>query len=65
MFGENNYMWASDFPHQDSTWPNTPDVVRDIAARVTPEELELLMRGNTIAMLDLDPRDLRPEHLRT
>ncbi len=22
-FGENNYMWASDFPHTDSTWPNS------------------------------------------
>jgi predicted TIM-barrel fold metal-dependent hydrolase len=65
LIGVEQLCFETDYPHQDSTWPNTPDVVRDIAARVTPEELELLMRGNTIAMLDLDPRDLRPEHLRT
>ena len=23
IFGENNYMWASDFPHTDSTWPES------------------------------------------
>jgi predicted TIM-barrel fold metal-dependent hydrolase len=22
-FGEDNYMWASDYPHADSTWPNS------------------------------------------
>jgi predicted TIM-barrel fold metal-dependent hydrolase len=27
MFGENNYMWASDFPHQDSTWPRSREVI--------------------------------------
>jgi predicted TIM-barrel fold metal-dependent hydrolase len=26
-FGENNYMWASDFPHTDSTWPNSREVI--------------------------------------
>ena len=23
FFGENNYMWASDFPHSDSTFPES------------------------------------------
>src|SRR6266571_558406 len=27
MFGEHNYMWASDFPHADSTWPNSRKVI--------------------------------------
>ncbi len=26
-FGENNYMWASDFPHTDSTWPHSREVI--------------------------------------
>jgi predicted TIM-barrel fold metal-dependent hydrolase len=26
-FGEDNYMWASDFPHTDSTWPNSLKVI--------------------------------------
>jgi predicted TIM-barrel fold metal-dependent hydrolase len=26
-FGADNYMWASDFPHADSTWPNSQKVI--------------------------------------
>ena len=26
-FGADNYMWASDFPHADSTWPNSLKVI--------------------------------------
>jgi predicted TIM-barrel fold metal-dependent hydrolase len=26
-FGEDNFMWASDFPHTDSTWPNSRKVI--------------------------------------
>jgi len=28
FFGEDNYMWASDFPHSDSTFPNSVEYVR-------------------------------------
>jgi predicted TIM-barrel fold metal-dependent hydrolase len=28
FFGEDNYMWASDFPHTDSTWPNSLKVIK-------------------------------------
>ncbi len=27
FFGPDNYMWASDFPHSDSTWPHSRAVV--------------------------------------
>jgi predicted TIM-barrel fold metal-dependent hydrolase len=27
FFGEDNYMWASDFPHTDSTWPHSREVI--------------------------------------
>ena len=30
--GVGNLMWASDFPHSDSTWPHSRDVIeRDFA----------------------------------
>jgi predicted TIM-barrel fold metal-dependent hydrolase len=58
--GIGQLVFETDYPHQDSTWPNTVDVVAEIAARVTPAELEMLVRTNAIAMLDLDPADLRP-----
>jgi predicted TIM-barrel fold metal-dependent hydrolase len=32
FFGADNYMWASDFPHTDCTWPNSRKVIdRDFA----------------------------------
>jgi predicted TIM-barrel fold metal-dependent hydrolase len=62
--GIGQLVFETDYPHQDSTWPDTPAVVAEIAAHVPPEELELLVRDNAITMLDLDPGDLRPDHLR-
>ena len=38
LFGPSNYMWASDFPHTDSTWPHSRQVVeRDFAG--VPEDV--------------------------
>jgi predicted TIM-barrel fold metal-dependent hydrolase len=38
FFGTNNYMWASDFPHTDSTWPNSRKVIEKDFAGV-PEDV--------------------------
>lgn len=38
FFGADNYMWASDFPHSDSTWPDSRKVIqRDFAG--VPDEV--------------------------
>jgi len=38
IFGADNYMWASDFPHADSTWPHSREVIaRDFDG--VPEEV--------------------------
>jgi predicted TIM-barrel fold metal-dependent hydrolase len=58
--GIEQLVFETDYPHQDSTWPDTPKLVAQIAERVTPEELEMLVRTNAIKMLDLDPADLKP-----
>ena len=38
FFGADNYMWASDFPHTDSTWPHSREVIAHNFAGV-PEEV--------------------------
>jgi len=38
FFGADRYMWASDFPHTDSTWPHSQEVIRRDFAGV-PEEV--------------------------
>jgi predicted TIM-barrel fold metal-dependent hydrolase len=64
QIGIEQLVFETDYPHQDSTWPDTPKLVAEIAERVSPEELEMLVRSNAITMLDLEPGDLRPERLR-
>jgi predicted TIM-barrel fold metal-dependent hydrolase len=64
QIGIEQLVFETDYPHQDSTWPDTPKLVAEIGERVTPNELEMLVRSNAITMLDLEPGDLRPVHLR-
>jgi hypothetical protein len=56
----NQLAFETDYPHQDTTWPNSAKVVEEIAAQVTPAELERIIRGNAIDMLGLDPAALHP-----
>jgi predicted TIM-barrel fold metal-dependent hydrolase len=38
VFGENNFMWASDFPHTDSTWPHSRQVI-EASFQLVPETI--------------------------
>ena len=49
-FGADNYMWASDFPHSDSTWPHSRDVVRTDFAKV-PDAITRKMVCDNAAQL--------------
>jgi predicted TIM-barrel fold metal-dependent hydrolase len=53
--GIEQLVFEIDYPHQDTTWPDSMKLVSEIAERVSPEELEKLVRTNAIEMLDLDP----------
>ncbi len=39
FFGEDRFMWASDFPHTDSTWPNSLKVIEE-DFRGVPEDVK-------------------------
>jgi len=58
--GIGQLVFETDYPHQDTTWPHTPNLVAEIAERVPADELKMLVRTNAITMLDLDPTDLAP-----
>jgi predicted TIM-barrel fold metal-dependent hydrolase len=60
QIGIGQLVFETDYPHQDTTWPRTTELVGRIAERVTPGELEMLIRTNAIDMLGLVPGDLRP-----
>ena len=63
--GIGQLVFETDYPHQDSTWPHTTELVAEIAERVPADELEMLVRTNAVTMLDLDPTDLRPRAVET
>lgn len=46
FFGEENYMWASDFPHADSTFPNSAKTIGENFAGVPENVREKIVFGN-------------------
>jgi len=47
-------MWANDFPHSDSTWPNSREVLAKQAAHLTEEERDLVLHDNVAELYRLD-----------
>ncbi len=54
VVGVDNTTFETDYPHTDSTWPDTLKVARELTEGLSPEVIRKLMRGNAIRMLSLD-----------
>jgi len=52
--GVNNICFETDYPHTDTTWPNSREYVEKILAGFDDEVVYKVLRGNAITMLDLD-----------
>ena len=52
-------MWANDYPHSDSTWPWSQDVLREQAAGLTEAEKDLVLHENVARLYGLDTSGLR------
>jgi predicted TIM-barrel fold metal-dependent hydrolase len=52
--GEDNVTYESDYPHSDSTWPNTRAIAEEQMKLLDRPVIEKLVRGNAIRMLSLD-----------
>ena len=46
-------MWANDFPHSDSTWPWSQDVLREQTAHLTEEQKHLILHDNVAELYHL------------
>jgi predicted TIM-barrel fold metal-dependent hydrolase len=46
--------WANDFPHSDSTWPDSQKVLAEQTAHLTEEERDWVTRGNVAELYNLD-----------
>jgi predicted TIM-barrel fold metal-dependent hydrolase len=46
-------MWANDFPHSDSTWPHSQELLAKHAAHLTEEERDLMLHDNVAELYGL------------
>jgi predicted TIM-barrel fold metal-dependent hydrolase len=51
--GVDKVMWASDFPHSDSDWPNSKKVIDKIFEGVPEEEVRPMVRDNAVNFFHL------------
>ena len=49
----NNATFETDYPHVDSTWPETKKVAAEHVAGLPDDVTYKLLRGNAIRMLEL------------
>jgi predicted TIM-barrel fold metal-dependent hydrolase len=52
--GIDNVTFETDYPHSDSTWPDTKQVFTDMVSDLDDEQVYKIARGNAIRMLSLD-----------
>ena len=53
FFGERHLLWASDYPHPDSVWPNSRDAIERQMRSLTPEMRRALTHDNAAALYGL------------
>jgi predicted TIM-barrel fold metal-dependent hydrolase len=52
--GVDNVTFETDYPHTDSTWPDTKALAEEMTQGLSDEVIYKIMRGNAIRMLGLD-----------
>ena len=54
FMGEKNVLWASDYPHPDSTWPNSQAKIEAQMGHLAPETRKRLLHDNAAELYGLD-----------
>jgi predicted TIM-barrel fold metal-dependent hydrolase len=52
--GLDNITCETDYPHSDSTWPDTKEIMTKLVASLTDDQVYKIVRGNAIRILRLD-----------
>jgi predicted TIM-barrel fold metal-dependent hydrolase len=53
-YGDDKVLWASDYPHPDSIWPNSHATVERQMRHLSPETIRKLTRDNAAKLYGLD-----------
>ncbi len=57
-WGQDNLMWSNDFPHPNSTWPNSLKVIRRDLGHLPVETQTKVLAGNACRLYGLDAAKL-------
>ena len=47
-------MWANDFPHSDSTWPWSQEMLAEHTAQLSPDQKHAILTGNVADLYQID-----------
>ncbi|HEV8441058.1 MAG TPA: amidohydrolase family protein [Methylomirabilota bacterium] len=61
VIGVDNMMWGSDYPHSESTFPRSREILAEILAGVPEEEQAKIVGGNTARLYHFDTARLTRE----
>jgi predicted TIM-barrel fold metal-dependent hydrolase len=54
VIGVDNMMWGSDYPHSESTFPQSRKILEEILAGVPDDEQAKIAGGNTARVYNFD-----------
>jgi predicted TIM-barrel fold metal-dependent hydrolase len=57
LFPYQHLLWASDFPHTDSTWPRSRQLIAEQAAHLDEAQHQAIFRDNTARLFNLPAGD--------
>ncbi len=55
LIGMDNITWECDYPHSDSTWPRSPEVLWESLQGVSDEDIDKITYQNTLRHFQYDP----------
>ncbi|HZN15261.1 MAG TPA: amidohydrolase family protein [Acidimicrobiales bacterium] len=58
--GIDTITWECDYPHSDSTWPQSPETVMKSLAGVPDDEINKMTHENAMRLFQFDPFSVRP-----
>ena len=59
--GVERITWECDYPHSDSTWPESPERLAPSLAGCTPDEVAMITHENAMRWFSFDPFAHRPK----
>ena len=58
--GIDRYMWGSDYPHDEGTFPYTHEHLRQVMGHLRPEQIQQILSGTAAEIFKFDLAALQP-----